>query len=133
MVGADSLTPGGTAGINYNQTPNLTITGSVNSGNYNDGGTLYMQGIASKLGVSIPNLVDGILANMLTSDMSDDLKLKIDVVYDIFGYFTGFMALYSLYALADEYALSISATTRDPRDGETDGVEYFFKTKYSRI
>lgn len=30
---------------------------------------------------------------------------------------------------SDEYALSISATTRAPRTGETDGVEYFFKTR----
>ena len=30
---------------------------------------------------------------------------------------------------SDRYALSISATTRQPRTGETDGVEYFFKTK----
>ena len=30
---------------------------------------------------------------------------------------------------SDQYALSISATTRSPRPGETDGVEYFFKTK----
>ena len=29
----------------------------------------------------------------------------------------------------DNYALSISATTRAPRDGETDGKEYFFVTK----
>lgn len=28
----------------------------------------------------------------------------------------------------EQYALSISATTRAPRPGETDGVEYFFKT-----
>lgn len=28
-----------------------------------------------------------------------------------------------------EYRLSISATTRSPREGETDGVEYFFLTK----
>lgn len=28
----------------------------------------------------------------------------------------------------DNYALSISATTRSPRDGEVDGREYFFKT-----
>ena len=27
------------------------------------------------------------------------------------------------------YALSISATTRSPREGEVDGVNYFFKTK----
>lgn len=30
---------------------------------------------------------------------------------------------------SDECALSISATTRNPREGETDGVEYFFKTR----
>ena len=30
---------------------------------------------------------------------------------------------------SDRYALSISATTRQPRPGENDGVEYFFKTK----
>ncbi|MCI8598309.1 MAG: guanylate kinase [Lachnospiraceae bacterium] len=29
----------------------------------------------------------------------------------------------------DNYALSISATTRSPREGESDGREYFFKTK----
>lgn len=29
----------------------------------------------------------------------------------------------------DQYALSISATTRQPRQGEVDGREYFFKTK----
>lgn len=29
----------------------------------------------------------------------------------------------------DNYALSISATTRSPREGEVDGREYFFKTK----
>lgn len=28
----------------------------------------------------------------------------------------------------NDYALSISATTRNPRDGETDGREYFFKS-----
>lgn len=29
----------------------------------------------------------------------------------------------------DTYALSISATTRSPRPGERDGIEYFFKTR----
>lgn len=28
----------------------------------------------------------------------------------------------------DSYAVSVSATTRDPREGERDGVDYFFKT-----
>ena len=30
---------------------------------------------------------------------------------------------------SEQYALSISATTRNPRPGETDGVEYFFRKK----
>lgn len=30
---------------------------------------------------------------------------------------------------SEQYALSISATTRAPRCGETDGVEYFFKSR----
>ena len=30
---------------------------------------------------------------------------------------------------SDRYALSISATTRQPREGEVDGREYFFKTR----
>ena len=30
---------------------------------------------------------------------------------------------------SNKYALSISATSRQPRPGETDGVEYFFKTR----
>ena len=29
----------------------------------------------------------------------------------------------------DDYALSVSVTTRTPREGERDGIEYFFKTK----
>lgn len=34
----------------------------------------------------------------------------------------------ALLARYDNYALSISATTRGPREGEEDGREYFFKT-----
>ena len=35
----------------------------------------------------------------------------------------------SLLQKYDNYALSISATTRQPRPGEVDGREYFFKTR----
>lgn len=35
----------------------------------------------------------------------------------------------ALLAKYDNYALSISATTRSPRDGEVEGVSYFFKEK----
>ena len=34
-----------------------------------------------------------------------------------------------LLAKYDNYALSISATTRAPREGEENGREYFFKTR----
>lgn len=34
-----------------------------------------------------------------------------------------------LISTYDNYALSISMTTRQPREGETNGVEYFFSTK----
>ena len=29
----------------------------------------------------------------------------------------------------ERYALSVSATTRQPREGERDAIEYFFKTR----
>ena len=34
-----------------------------------------------------------------------------------------------LLSRSDNYALSVSATTRNPREGEQDGREYFFKTR----
>lgn len=34
-----------------------------------------------------------------------------------------------LFSMSDDFCYSISATTRDMRDYETNGVEYFFKTK----
>lgn len=34
-----------------------------------------------------------------------------------------------LHRRYDSYAVSVSATTRSPRNGEVDGKEYFFKTK----
>lgn len=34
-----------------------------------------------------------------------------------------------LLSLHDNYALSVSATTRKPREGEKEGVSYFFKTE----
>lgn len=37
--------------------------------------------------------------------------------------------LKSLFETNDGYAYSVSATTRDPRPGEVDGVHYFFITK----
>lgn len=37
--------------------------------------------------------------------------------------------LAELFKLSDEYVYSVSATTRAPREGEKDGVNYFFKTK----
>jgi len=37
--------------------------------------------------------------------------------------------LKELYKVVTNYYFSISTTTRSPRDGETDGVDYFFVTK----
>ena len=34
-----------------------------------------------------------------------------------------------LFALRDDFFFSISVTTRPPRTGETDGVEYYFRSK----
>lgn len=37
--------------------------------------------------------------------------------------------LAELFAMSDEFALSVSATTRAPREGEKEGVNYFYKSK----
>lgn len=37
--------------------------------------------------------------------------------------------LAELFSKSDDFVLSVSATTRAPREGEKDGVNYFFKTK----
>ena len=37
--------------------------------------------------------------------------------------------LKELYKVVDNYYFSISTTTREPRDGEKDGVDYYFVTK----
>ena len=37
--------------------------------------------------------------------------------------------LKELFEISDEFALSVSATTRNPRPGEKDGVNYFFVTR----
>lgn len=69
-------TPKGTAGANYDQTPKLTLTGTINSTNYNNGSsTPYMEGLSSQLGgMSIPNLIDAIIAagiDQVTAGISD--------------------------------------------------------------
>lgn len=37
--------------------------------------------------------------------------------------------LAELFAMSDEFALSVSATTRAPREGEKEGINYFYKSK----
>lgn len=37
--------------------------------------------------------------------------------------------LAELFAMSDDFVLSVSATTRTPREGEKDGVNYFYKTR----
>ena len=61
-----STNPSGTAGKNYNETSTLTMTGSINSNNYNNGGsTPYMTGITARLGYSIPTIIEGVASNLI--------------------------------------------------------------------
>lgn len=68
--------PSGTAGANYDETPSLKLTGTIKSENYNNGGTtLYMKGLSSQLGMSIPSLMDAIVLagiNEVTKNISDE-------------------------------------------------------------
>jgi guanylate kinase len=62
--------------------------------------------------------------------MSDDKKIKKGLLVVVSG-FSGAgkgTVMKSLVAKYDNYALSVSATTRKPRIGEENGREYFFKT-----
>lgn len=56
-------------------------------------------------------------------------KGSLIVVSGLSGAGKGTMMKRLLEKHPDEYALSISATTRDPRPGETHGKEYFFISK----
>ena len=55
-------------------------------------------------------------------------KGVLTVVYGFSGAGKG-TVMKRLIQKYDDYALSISVTTRNPREGERDGIEYFFKTK----
>ena len=58
--------------------------------------------------------------------MSDKGKLVVVSGFSGAGKGTLMKALMEQYG--EHYALSVSATTRDPRPGEKDGVDYFFMT-----
>ena len=58
-----------------------------------------------------------------------DKKGILIVVSGFSGSGKGTLMIALLAKYPDSYALSISATTRAPREGEQDGREYFFKTK----
>lgn len=60
--------------------------------------------------------------------MDKDRKGILVVVSGFSGAGKGTLMRRLLAEHGDEYALSISATTRQPRKGEVDGREYFFKT-----
>lgn len=56
-------------------------------------------------------------------------KGKLVVISGFSGAGKGTLMKALLAAHSDRYALSVSATTRDPRPGEEDGVDYFFVTE----
>lgn len=49
MINQNTTNPQGTAGVNYNQTQHLSFTGTIESDNYNNGTTPYMQGLNSQI------------------------------------------------------------------------------------
>ena len=75
MKDKETKNPAGTAGIGYNETPSLKLTGYIHSDNYNSGAsTLYMQGLQSQLGMTVPQLMDGIISatiNAMVANIED--------------------------------------------------------------
>lgn len=75
MKDKETKKPAGTAGIGYNETPSLKLTGYIHSDNYNSGAsTLYMQGLQGKLGMTVPQLMDGIISatiNAMVTNIED--------------------------------------------------------------
>ena len=57
-------------------------------------------------------------------------KGKLVVISGFSGAGKGTLMKALMKEYGDSYALSVSATTRNPRPGEMDGVDYFFVTKY---
>ena len=56
-------------------------------------------------------------------------KGKLVVISGFYGAGKGTLMKALMKEYGDSYALSVSATTRNPRPGEMDGVDYFFVTK----
>ena len=54
---------------------------------------------------------------------------KLIVVSGFSGVGKGTLMKELLKAYPDQYVLSVSVTTRKPREGEVDGVNYYFKTQ----
>lgn len=76
MVDAKTENPRGTAGRNYNETSQITFSGSITSGNYTNGAdTIYLQGLKSQLGMSINEVLNAVSTgtiNAYTQDISDE-------------------------------------------------------------
>ena len=62
------------------------------------------------------------------ADIAGKTKGRLIVVSGPSGVGKG-TVLSELFKMSDEFVYSVSATTRQPRQGETDGVNYFFKTR----
>lgn len=75
MLNMESENPTGTAGVNYNQTSKVTMTGYIKSTNYNNGGsTLYMY----ENFAAIPQVIQGIIGEgMIPNLKTPELQQKM--------------------------------------------------------
>lgn len=91
MKDINSNSPTGTAGVNYNETSSLNLTGTINSSNYTNGAdTLYFQALSQGLGMTIPGMIDTINTTIingivdsqssLTEEQEKALKEKLTTV-----------------------------------------------------
>ena len=76
MKDINSNSPTGTAGVNYNETSSLTLTGTINSSNYTNGAdTLYFQALSQGLGMTIPGMIDTINTTIINGIVNSQSSL----------------------------------------------------------
>ena len=101
MKDKDTANPTGTAGANYDQTAKCTMTGYIHCSNFNNGAsTLYMQGLAAELGMSIPSMIEGITAGTIGAIKSAiptaDTSKMMEVAYECLQNTSGEINFYLL-------------------------------------